>query len=78
MKSARRPARALPKTRSPSVEPWVTPGPKKSEALPMANWTRPVSAAASSSAVMAARVAPLTVVAASGKSSVIGLPPVGP
>ena len=36
------------------------------------------SAAASSSAVMAARVRPLTVVAASGRSSVIGLPPVGP
>ena len=43
MKSARRPARALPKTRSPSVEPWVTPGPKKSEARPMAMRTRPAS-----------------------------------
>lgn len=32
MKSARWPATALPKTRSPSVEPWVTPGPKKSDA----------------------------------------------
>ena len=41
MKSARRPARALPKTRWPSVEPWVTPGPKKSEARPMAIRTRP-------------------------------------
>src|ERR1700732_2525836 len=54
MKSARRPARALPKTRSPSVDPWVTPAPKKSEARPMAMRTRPASAAASSSAVMAA------------------------
>ena len=78
MKSARLPARALPKTRSPSTEPWVTPGPKKSDARPMAMRTRPSSAAASSSAVMAARVRPLTVVAASGRSSVIGLPPVGP
>ena len=78
MKSARLPARALPKTRSPSVDPWVTPGPKKSEARPMAMRTRPASAAASSSAVIAARVRPLTVVAASGRSSVIGLPPAGP
>jgi hypothetical protein len=77
MKSARRPARALPKTRSPSVEPWVTLGPKKSDARPMATRTRPASAA-SSSAVMAARVRPLTVVAASGRSSVIGRPSAGP
>ncbi len=55
---ARRPARALPKTRSPSVDPAVTPGPKKSEARPMAIRTRPASAAASSSAVIAARARP--------------------
>ena len=78
MKSARRPARALPKTRSPSVDPWVTPAPKKSEARPIAIRTRPASAAASSSPVMAALVRPFTVVAASGRSSVIGLPPVEP
>ena len=36
MKSARRPARAVPKTRSPSVEPWMTPGPKKSDAASLA------------------------------------------
>ena len=77
MKSARRPARALPTTRSPSVEPWVTRGPKKSDARPMATRTRPTSAA-SSSAVIVARVRPLTVVAASGRSSVTGLPPAGP
>ena len=78
MKSARRPASALPKTRSPSVDPAVTPGPKKSEARPMAIRTRPASAAASSSAVIAARARPLAPVAASGMSSVIGRPPVGP
>ncbi len=44
----------------------------------MAIWTRPASAAASNSAVIAALVRPLTVVAASGRSSVIGLPPAGP
>jgi hypothetical protein len=44
----------------------------------MAMRTWPASAAASSSPVMAARTRPLTVVAASGRSSVIGLPPVGP
>ena len=74
MKSARRPARALPKTRSPSTDPSVTPGPKKSDARPMATRTRPTFAAASSSAVMEARVRPLTVVAASGRSSVIAAP----
>ena len=56
----------------------MTPGPKKSDARPMATRTRPASAAASSSAVIAARARPLTPVAASGRSSVIGLPPVGP
>ncbi len=78
MKSARRPARALPKARSPSVDPSVTPGPKKSDALPMALRTRQAFPAASTSAVMDARVRPLTVVADSGRSSVIGLPRAGP
>ena len=78
MESARRPTRALPKTRSPSTDPSGTPGPKKSEARPMAMRTRPASAAASSSAVMVARVVPLTPVTASGRSSVIGLAAVGP
>ncbi len=44
----------------------------------MAIRTRPAPAAASSSAVIAARARPLTPVAASGRSSVIGLPPAGP
>ena len=48
------------------------PAPKKSDARPIAIRTRPASAAASSSWVIAARVRPLTVVAASGRSSVIG------
>lgn len=56
----------------------MTPGPKKSEARPMVIGTRPASAAASSSVVMAARARPLTPVAASGRSSVMGLPPVEP
>ena len=56
----------------------MTPGPKKSDARPMATRTCPASAAAKSSAVIAARARPLDVVAASGRSSVIGLPPVGP
>ena len=77
MKSARLPARALAKTRAPRVDS-VTPAPKKSDARPMATRTRPAAAAASSSAVIAARVRPFEVVAASGRSSVIGLPPVGP
>ena len=56
----------------------VTPAPKKSDALPIAIFRRPACAASRSSLVIAARVRPLTVVAASGVSSVIGLPPVGP
>ena len=56
----------------------MTPGPKKSEARPIATRTRPALAAASSPAVIAARARPLTPAAASGRSSVIGLPPAGP
>ena len=77
MKSARLPVTALPKVRSPRLDS-VTPAPKKSDARPMAMRILPASAAASSSAVMAALVRPLDVVAASGRSSVIGTPPVGP
>src|SRR6202040_134421 len=55
----------------------VTPAPKKSDARPMAIRTRPAFAAARSSVVIAARVRPLDVVAASGMSSVIGLAPGG-
>src|ERR1017187_7706411 len=77
MKSARLPATALPKTRSPRLD-CVAPAPKKSDARPMATRTRPAAAAASSSAVIAARARPLDVVAASGGASVIGLPPAGP
>ena len=42
MKSARLPATALAKTRSPSVVS-VTPAPKKSDARPIATRTRPAS-----------------------------------
>jgi len=77
MKSARLPARALPKTRSPSIEPSVTPAPKKSDARPIAIWTRPASLASSSSG----HGGPGTTLYGrrhKGRSSVMGAPSVGP
>jgi len=68
--------RALAKTRWPSVDS-VTPGPKKSDACPMVMRTSPASRAANNSSDIAARTRPFTVVAASVRSSIIGVPPVG-
>ena len=78
MKSARQAGQGVAEDPLAQHGALVTPGPKKSEARPMAMRTRPASAAASSTAVIAARACPLAPVAASGRSSVICLPPVGP
>ena len=71
------PAIALPNTDSPAAAS-VTIGPKKSEALPAVAMTLPASLAAKRSRDILARTSPLRVSAAYGRSSVSGLPPVGP